>query len=122
MLRAIVAILALVVATSPVAPAPVMQMRTTYEVRTTVPSPSGPKPAHIQFRLWYLVGKGTSTVLPLSDFYIARLFAGVVSTSVSGRVQIRRPDEYWTVAKGSSMVVTIRSESATLQTISVTSQ
>ena len=134
MLRFIVAIVTVVAAITAVAKAPmsgaqegragapVVQMRTTYDVRTTVPSSTGPRPAHIQFRNWSLVGKGSSTELPLSDFYIAHLFAGNVSTNVGGRVQIRRPDEYWTVAKGSSMVVAVRSESATLQTISVTPQ
>ena len=76
---------------------------------------------HVEFKDWDVTGGGRRTELLDQGFYIAHLVSGVITTEIGGKSQLRHPGDFWTVEKGTRMVVQIKppSESAFLQTIAV---
>jgi hypothetical protein len=87
--------------------------------------PTNPKgttlPLHVEFKEWDVAGGGRSLELPEQGFYVAHLVSGEITTQVGDKSQVRRPGDFWTVEKGTRMVVQINppAESALLQTIAV---
>lgn len=79
-------------------------------------------PLHVEFKDWDVTGGGRRTELPDQGFYIAHLVTGEITTEIGGKSQLRHPGDFWTVEKGTRMVVQIKppSESAFLKTIAVT--
>jgi hypothetical protein len=78
-------------------------------------------PLHVELREWRLAGAGQAIELPAQEFYVAQLVLGNVSTQISGVSAVRKPGEFWTVAKGARMLVTVKKpgEQALVKTFSV---
>jgi hypothetical protein len=87
--------------------------------------PTNPKgaivPLHVEFKEWDVTGGGRSMELPDQGFYVAHLVSGEMTTKIRDKSQLRHPGDFWTVEKGTRMVVQIKppTESALLQTIAV---
>jgi hypothetical protein len=78
-------------------------------------------PLYVEFKDWDVTGGGRGTELPDQGFYVAHLVTGDITTEIGGKSELRHPGDFWTVEKGTRMVVQITppSESAYLQTIAV---
>lgn len=87
--------------------------------------PTNPKgaavPLHVEFKEWDITGGDRSMELPDQGFYVAHLVSGDVTTKMGDKSQLRHPGDFWTVEKGTRMVVQIKppTESALLETIAV---
>ncbi len=88
-------------------------------------TPTNPKgaavPLHVEFKEWDITGGDRSMELPGQGFYVAHLVSGDVTTKMGDKSQLRHPGDFWTVEKGTRMVVQIKppTESAHLETIAV---
>jgi hypothetical protein len=78
-------------------------------------------PLHVEFKEWDVTGGGRSIELPDQGFYVAHLVSGEITTKMRDKSQLRHPGDFWTVEKGTRMVIQIKppTESALLQTIAV---
>jgi hypothetical protein len=87
--------------------------------------PTNPKgatvPLHVEFKEWDVTGGGRSMELPDQGFYVAHLVFGDITTKMGDKSELRHPGDFWTVEKGTRMVVQIEppTESALLLTIAV---
>ena len=84
-----------------------------------------PKAAVVSLRVeckeWHVTREKEGMELPEQGFYVAQLLAGVIATEIDGKSAERVPGDFWTVEKGSRMVVKmkIHRETAIIQTIAV---
>ena len=76
-------------------------------------------PLRVEFKEWYLTRNARGTELPDQGFYIAHLSSGEVVTQVGDKSEARKPGDFWTVDKGTRMLVLIKAprEAAILQTL-----
>ncbi len=87
--------------------------------------PANPKgaavPLHVEFKEWDITGGDRSMELPDQGFYVAHLVSGDITTKMGDKSQLRHPGDFWTVEKGTRMVVQIKppTESALLETIAI---
>ena len=87
--------------------------------------PTNPKGAtvslHVEIKKWDITGGDRSMELPDQGFYVAHLVSGDITTKMGDKSQLRHPGDFWTVEKGTRMVVQIKppNESAFLETVAV---
>lgn len=78
-------------------------------------------PLRVEFKEWYLTRNPNGTELPEQGFYIAHLRSGEVVTKAGDKTEARKPGDFWTVDKGTRMLVLIKAprEAAILQTVAL---
>jgi len=57
--------------------------------------------------------------LPAKGTVIVQLRGGSLITTIAGKEQVRRPDEFWTVPAGATMGIETKDDAAVIQTIVV---
>jgi hypothetical protein len=84
-------------------------------------TPQGKKvTVNVDLKIWN-VSSPQLRVLPVAGFYIANAISGQLITVINGKSEVHAPGDFWTVPNGMSMSVATKSESATIQTIAVSS-
>ena len=78
-------------------------------------------PMRVELKRWHLAGQGVPIEIHEPGFYVAQVVWGNVTTEVAGTTTHRAPGEFWSVEKGSKIVITIQKpgEDALIQTFSV---
>ena len=76
------------------------------------------KDAHVTIRQWTIPGKQKMDV-PEKGFLLVTLRAGKVTTTINGKEDKRRTDEFWTVPENSKMTVEAAGEAAIIEVISI---
>jgi hypothetical protein len=90
-----------------------------------VPVAGGPAaPLRVEIKDWNLVATPKPFEVPAQGFYIVQLRSGKVITEIAGKSERRKPGDFWTVAAGVPMGVTLapHGEAAQLETIAVNPQ
>ena len=75
--------------------------------------------ASVTIRQWTIPGKQKMDV-PERGFLLVTLRAGKVTTTIDGKEEKRRTDDFWTVAENAKMSVEAAGEAAILEVISFT--
>lgn len=76
------------------------------------------KDAHVTIRQWTIPGKQKMDV-PEKGFLLVTLRAGKVTTTINGKEDKRRTDEFWTVPENAKMTVEAAGEAAIIEVISI---
>jgi len=100
----------------------IAEVTTQFSQTLSPPRTKGPAtPLRVELKQWHLAGQGMPIEIRERGFYVAHLIWGNVSTEVGGTTTRRTPGDFWTVEKGSRLVITIKKpgEEALLQTFSV---
>jgi quercetin dioxygenase-like cupin family protein len=76
-------------------------------------------PLNVQIKVWTLdpSSKHRKFALPLSGFYVANCISGRITTTINNISEKRSPGEFWIVPQGTSMLVQLEGQNASLQTI-----
>jgi len=74
---------------------------------------------HVALRNCGIHGRQRIRRFPEQGLMIVQLRGGEVTTVIDGKEQKRKGGEFWTVPTGSSMSISVTSESASLQTLAV---
>ena len=76
------------------------------------------KNAHVTIRQWTIPGKQKMDV-PEKGFLLVTLRAGKVTTTINGKEDKRRTDDFWTVPENAKMTVEAAGEAAIIEVISI---
>jgi len=74
--------------------------------------------AHVTIRQWTIPGKQKMDV-PEKGFLLVTLRAGKVTTTINGKEEKRRTDDFWTVPENAKMTVEAAGEAAIVEVISI---
>jgi len=95
---------------------------TRFSEMMSVPVAGGPAaPLRVAIKDWNLVATPKPFEVPAQGFYIVQLRSGTVITEIAGKSERRKAGDFWTVAAGVAMGVTLapHGEAAQLETIAV---
>jgi hypothetical protein len=88
----------------------------------SVPMAGAAAPMMVEIKDWLLVGNEKAFQIPAQGFYVVQLRSSTVVTDIAGKSEKHQAGDFWTVAAGEPMTVTLapHAEAAQLQTIAVT--
>jgi hypothetical protein len=90
-----------------------------FDGRATLHAKDGsPRELHVVVRNWVIHPGEQVTRFPERDFTIVELVAGTVVTVIDGQEK-EFTGGFWTVPAGGSMSIRVKSESASLQTVTI---
>jgi hypothetical protein len=90
-----------------------------FDGRATLRAKDGsPRDLHVVVRNWVIHPGEQVTRFPERDFTIVELVAGTVVTVIDGQEK-EFSGGFWTVPAGGSMSIRVKSESASLQTVTI---
>ena len=94
---------------------------TLFDGKVSVPIATGKtRHFHVRISRWELdADDGDGRPIPFAAFSVVTLASGRIETTIAGKTEIRKPDEFWTVKAGSIMKVRVLGESAVLQAVVV---
>jgi len=92
-----------------------------FEGKATMKLKTGrPQELNVALRSWGIHGQQHIEKFPEQGFLVVHLHSGKVVTVIEGKEEQRKGGDFWTLPSGSTMSVQVKSESALLQTFSIT--
>ena len=79
-----------------------------------------PTDVRVTIRQWTIPGKQKIEALPERGFLLVTVRAGKVTTTIAGKQEQHRTDDFWTVPENTKMSVEAAGEAALLEVVSLT--